>query len=175
MKKYQTEEERKAARAEYNSKYNKTPMGRALYLLTAYRKMDRRNGFGDCIDFDARWIVENIFTQKCAHCDCIDWRELGCNRIDNSRPHIKSNVEPCCWKHNHELANEEQSIPVAQYDKNSGELVAVWKSAREAARQLGYNQSNISDCCNGRYKSAYGFVWRKLSQEQYGHLESCLK
>lgn len=176
MKKYQTEEERKAAHRERKRKYRETPMGRALNLLGQYREMDRRNGFGDCIDFDARWIVENIFTQKCKYCDESDWRKLGCNRIDNSKPHTKDNVEPCCWKHNTELAHEEQSIPIAQYDKNSGELVAVWKSAREAERQLGHNdQGHISACCNGKRKSAYGYVWRKLSKEEYEMLRACFE
>ena len=175
---YFTDEERRAARLEIyhkaNHKYYNTPMGRALNLLNGYRNMDIKNGFGDCIDFDAQWIVDNIFTQKCAHCDCIDWRQLGCNRIDNSKPHTKDNVEPCCWKHNHELANDEQSIPIAQYDKNSGELVAVWKSARDIERQLGYSNGNINKCCNRKLPQAYGFVWRKLTIEEYEILRACL-
>jgi len=175
MKKYQTEEERKAAHRESCRKYQKTPMWRAFYLLNGYRKMDRRNGFGDCIDFDARWIVENIFTQKCAHCDCIDWRELGCNRIDNSKPHIKSNVEPCCWDCNNRLGYEEQSIPVAQYDKVTGELIAVWPSAMEAERELGYSHGNINKCCNGKLPHAYGSVWRKISNEEYKTLRACFE
>ena len=145
--------------AESKRKYYNTPMGRASHLLSTYRRMDIRNGFGDCIDFDAQWIVDNIFTQKCAHCDCTDWHKLGCNRIDNSKPHTIDNVEPCCWKHNLELAAAEKAIPVAQYDKVSGELIAVWSSAYEIERQLGFAHQHINKCCNGRYKSAYGYRW----------------
>lgn len=29
----------------------------------------------------------------------------------------------------------------------------------EVKRQLGYNSSNISRCCNGKYKQAYGYKW----------------
>lgn len=36
-----------------------------------------------------------------------------------------------------------------------GKLVAVWKSASEAARQLGFQESQISNCCNG------GFFYKK--------------
>ena len=60
--------------------------------------MDIRNGFGDDkIDFDARWIVENIYTKPCPHCGETDWHNLGCNRLDNSKPHTIDNVEPCCF------------------------------------------------------------------------------
>lgn len=173
-KKYFTEEEeRKAGHREYMRKWRETPYGRALYLVDGYREMDRRNEFGDVIDFDAQWIVENIFTKKCAHCDCTDWRELGCNRINNDLPHTKSNVEPCCWKCNNRLAGW-TPIPIAQYDKVSGELVAVWKNAHEVERVLGYGNSNISACCNGKRKSAYGFVWRKITIEEYEILMTCL-
>ena len=188
-KKYFTEEERKAAKAEWNRKYEEThkaaraernrkyretPMGRALKLLGNYRRMDIKNGFGDVIDFDAKWIVNNIFTHKCAYCEESDWHKLGCNRIENNLPHIKSNIEPCCLKHNLEHEAKEQRIPIAQFDKMTGELVAVWPSLIEAVRQLGYDQGNINKCCNGKLKSAYGFVWRKLSNEEYERLMACL-
>ena len=177
-KKYFTDEERKAARAEWNRKYYNTPYGRALHLLASYRRMDKRNGFGDVIDFDARWIVENIFAKKCAHCDCTDWRELGCNRKDNDLPHIKSNIECCCWKCNNELARpyvaERCSIPIAQHDKMTGELIVVWPSAYEIEKQLGYNHSAINRCCEGRYKQAYGFVWKIITKEEYEILRACL-
>ena len=48
---------------------------------------------------------------------------------------------------------------VLQYDK-FGNLVKEWASASEVERQTGFAQSNISDCCLGKRKSAYGYVWR---------------
>ena len=87
-------------RTEYNKEYSKTQMGRAQRQFQQYKFMDKRNGFGDVIDFDARWIVDNIYTKKCAYCDETDWRKLGCNRIDNSKGHTRDNVEPCCFHHN---------------------------------------------------------------------------
>ena len=127
-KKYQTEEERKVANreaqkrwresnteyikqyqqehkeelAEYIKQYNKTPIGRAYCLLRAYRQSDKIAGRGECT-LTAKWIVENIFTQPCAHCGETDWRKIGCNRLDNSLPHTPDNVEPCCFKCNMKL------------------------------------------------------------------------
>ena len=49
-----------------------------------------------------------------------------------------------------EAAREVNSKTVYQYTKD-GLLVNVWKSAREAARVLGFSQGNICNCCNGGY------------------------
>lgn len=92
----QWEQEHKEEIAEYQKQYNKTPMGRALYLLQNYRRDDRNNGRGECTIPNAQWIVENIFTKPCHWCGETDWHKLGCDRIDNSLPHTPDNVIPCC-------------------------------------------------------------------------------
>lgn len=48
---------------------------------------------------------------------------------------------------------------VLQYTLN-GEFAKEWVSAMEIQRVLGFSQGNIYNCCNGKQKSAYGFVWR---------------
>ena len=40
-----------------------------------------------------------------------------------------------------------------------GEFVREWESAKEAEKN-GFSQGNICKCCNGKLKSAYGFLWR---------------
>ena len=40
-----------------------------------------------------------------------------------------------------------------------GTLIKVWDSASEAASSLGIDVRGISNCCNGRQKTAYGFKW----------------
>lgn len=51
------------------------------------------------------------------------------------------------------------SKAVSQYTKD-GEFIATYPSAHEAARQTGVWQQNISNCFNGKLKTAGGFVWR---------------
>lgn len=77
----------------------KTKKGRASYLLQNYRREDRKYNRGDC-DLTVEWIIDNIFSKNCAHCNETDWRKIGCNRLDNSKPHTMDNVEPCCYKCN---------------------------------------------------------------------------
>ena len=88
---------------EYQVEYDKTQMARANSLLCAYNQADikRNRGKGD---LTAQWIVENIFTKPCAHCGKVGWNVIGCNRLDNSKPHTMDNVEPCCYECNIKLS-----------------------------------------------------------------------
>lgn len=137
-KKYNTEEERKAAQREaikrwkeehpdyqrnwlkahphYNKKYynpdyfreyyqntkdnkrkdyKETPMWRANNLLCAYKQNDRKHERGETT-ITAPWILEHIFSSKCVYCGETDWKLLGADRIDNTKPHTPENVVPCC-------------------------------------------------------------------------------
>ena len=89
-------------------KYNKTPIGRAHNLISAYNQTDKKYKLGKG-DLTAKWIVENIFSKPCAHCGESDWYKIGCNRLDNSKPHTMDNVEPCCSKCNKKLPRNKPS------------------------------------------------------------------
>lgn len=74
----------------------------------------------------------------------------------------------CKYNNNYGMRTERSSIsrtnhpklskPVYQYAKN-GQFVAEYLSLHEIERQLGYDISHISACCNGERKSAYGYIW----------------
>lgn len=53
------------------------------------------------------------------------------------------------------------SKPVLQLTLE-GEVVRKWDSTMEVERVLGYKNTNIGACCNGRMKRAYGFMWRYI-------------
>lgn len=55
-----------------------------------------------------------------------------------------------------------KSRRVEQRNLETGEVVKVYASAKEAGRQTGFSQGDISSCCRGRYKQAYGYVWNYL-------------
>lgn len=156
-KKYFTEEERKSAIINYVKKYNDSPIGRAHHLINSYNQDDkkRRKCKGD---LTAEWVVENILPKPCAHCGKTGWNVIGCNRIDNTKPHTMDNVEPCCEDCNKELAGIEKRKTVFQYDKKTMELVAVWPSIAECSKN-GYAQQHICACCNGKRKTHKGYIW----------------
>lgn len=93
---YQAHREEKL---KYHKQYEKTPYGRALNLITTYRHNDRLCNRGECT-LTAQWIVDNIFSRSCLYCGESDWRKLGTDRIDNSRPHTPNNVVCSCGKCN---------------------------------------------------------------------------
>lgn len=72
------------------------------------------------------------------------------------------------YKHSEEtkkkMSESKKGIPsklkktVYQYTLD-GELVTIWPSATEVARELGFSQSDICNCCNGRQKTSRGYKW----------------
>ena len=157
-------------KTEYQKEYSKTQMGRAQRQYQQYKRMDKRNGFDDVIDFDAKWIVDNIYTKPCVHCGETDWHKLGCNRINDNKPHTKDNVEPCCFHCNCVLNGINSAERVKKYGLKKAkrvckysmddELLAVYCSTAEAERQTNISNGNISKCCRGAAKSAGGFKWK---------------
>lgn len=86
-------------RSEYKKQYRSTQVGKANHLLGDYRRSDKNANRGECT-LTADWIVNNIFNSKCVFCGESDWEKLGCDRIDNSKPHTVDNVQCCCGKCN---------------------------------------------------------------------------
>lgn len=93
MKQY--EQEHKEERTEYFRQYYSTPIGRASHLVSGYRQEDKKRNRGECT-ITPEWIADNIFTKPCHWCGETDWHKLGCDRIDNDKPHTPDNVNPCC-------------------------------------------------------------------------------
>ena len=54
---------------------------------------------------------------------------------------------------------ESMAKPVNQYSI-SGELIAEWRSGKDAASATGIQAGHISKVCKGQRKTAGGFVWR---------------
>ena len=144
--------------------YRNTPLGRCTYLVHNYKEMDEKNGFGDVIDFDAEWMFENILSKPCAHCGEADWHKLGCNRIDNTKPHTMDNVEPCCFDCNNKLNYVERSKRVDQIDPKTGDVLHQWNSTCEAAKILGLHQGHISECAANKKKQYKGYLWKYVME-----------
>lgn len=146
---------------ENKKKYQNTPFGRAVNLLSSYNASDNEHNRGKG-DLTAEWIVESIFTKPCAHCGKTGWDIIGCNRLDNSKPHTMDNVEPCCGECNKKLHIESLSKRVYQYTLD-GELVKVWDSIAECARN-GYDTRYIYWCDAGGFFRKSTGKWINIKQ-----------
>ena len=52
-----------------------------------------------------------------------------------------------------------QEKPVSQYSLTN-RFIREWDSLKQAAECVGVNNSNITNACKGRYKTAGGFIWK---------------
>ena len=55
--------------------------------------------------------------------------------------------------------NTSRKKPVLQYDKK-GNFIKEYISQSQAGRDTNINPSDISSCCNGKQKTAGGFIWK---------------
>src|SRR5690606_33775894 len=69
---------------------------RACRLVYNYNFADQRSGYDTKDNVTYIWIMENIFTSSCVYCGDSDWEHLGCDRIDNSKPHTPENCVCAC-------------------------------------------------------------------------------
>ena len=76
-----------------------------------------------------------------------------------------NNAENIEWisEENHRELHGIGDKSVYQYDLD-GNLIKEWKSAKETGRELGINQSHISDCCRGGFYDKRRNKWINIKQ-----------
>lgn len=82
------------------------------------------------------------------------------HKDENKQNNHADNLEFCTSKYNanYGTRNEKLSKPIVGVDRVTG-LIVEFMSAHEAERKLGINNGSIIKCCQGKSKSAGGFVW----------------
>ena len=163
-----TEEELKNKKNEAIKRYlatdNGAKMYRAKYLIYNYKKEDIKYN-REIPNFNTKWLIENIFSKSCIYCGESNWRKLGCDRIDNSKGHIKENIVPCClhcnmikpketeWKSKYAAKRKK---PLKQIKPN-GET--IYYSCSIDCKKNGYSPSCVRKACNGIFKTYMGCKW----------------
>ena len=120
----------------------------------------------------ARWIaftypelVENEYFEGAEidhkDTDRLNNHPLNLRWTDSSgqknNPLTKQHMSECQIGMN--INNPQISKAVIRYSM-TGEYVDEFPSSQEAERQTGIHHSGISNCCNGKRKSAGGFIWK---------------
>ena len=59
------------------------------------------------------------------------------------------------------IGNQYANKPIVQYDLNY-KIIGIWESIKQASEILGINNSNITQCLKGKYKTAKGYKWKYL-------------
>ena len=81
---------------------------------------------------------------------------------------LNNNAENLVWltKKEHAKEHPERYKKAGKKPKitiqytNDGEFIKQWNSVAEIQQELGYNNSAIIKCCQGKYKQAYGYKWK---------------
>ena len=83
------------------------------------------------------------------------------HKDENKTNNCVDNLEWMTSKENNNYGtrNERISKLVLQFTKN-GEFVKEWLSMHQIEIELGFANSHISECCNGKRKTAYGYIWK---------------
>ena len=101
---------------QYYKQYRKdTTIGRANSLIASYRENDKKYNRGECT-LTAKWVVENILSKSCHYCGESNWKRLGCDRIDNTKPHTQDNVVPCCGSCNRKRGKKDYNMFVNEIE-----------------------------------------------------------
>lgn len=139
--------------------YWKSQIHRAKYLIKSYKSSDKKRNYGECTITVDDFI--SICSNGCCYCGETDWKVLGLDRIDNTKPHTKENCVCSCWSCNDKKQRKSIKIPILQYTKN-GEIIKEWDSSYDIYKTLGYNSTSILNCCKNKpnFNTAYGFVWK---------------
>lgn len=107
----------------------------------------------------AETFIPNPYNYPCVNHKDEDVRN---NNVDN--------LEWCTYKYNLEYskiiekANNSTKKKVAQIDKNSFKIINIFSSTMEAQKRTGIHNGNICECCEGRRKTAGGYIWKRVEQ-----------
>lgn len=87
------------------------------------------------------------------------------HKDENKLNNCVNNLEWCDVKYNTNYGtrtkriSEKESVKVSQFDLNNN-FMHTYNSLKEASLKTNTNQSGISMCVKGKYKSSNGFIWR---------------
>ena len=79
------------------------------------------------------------------------------NRLSNLN--LMTCKENSNWGTGIERRAKKQSKAVLQFTLDNI-LVKEYPSTHQVERETGFNQSHICACCNGKYKTAYNYIWK---------------
>jgi hypothetical protein len=71
------------------------------------------------------------------------------------------NLEWCTYSYNntYEGARDSQKKKILQYDLQ-GNFIKEWESVSSASKNVNTSAGNITECCKGKHKYAYGYKWK---------------
>lgn len=118
--------------------------------------LEELHKFADCKKFDRlfnEWVKSNY---KKEYKPSID-------RINNKKDYTPNNIQWLSWKENRYKQSMERRNRKGKVGKFlNGTLIEIFSSQREAVKQTGIPQTNLSQALTGKIKTCRKFEWKYL-------------
>lgn len=154
-------------------KYRLTPKG---VLTNLYSKMKERAKNKNIerpnftlVEFHRLFLENKTFIRLYK-----EWVKSGYNkvykpsvdRINRKHGYTLNNIHIISWGDNRfKQSMERRSRKGKVLQILNGNVIKVWSSQREAYKKLNLSQSMLSGALTGKYKQAYGYIWRYANDE----------
>lgn len=127
-------------------------------------------------NFSVHRLVANAFIPNPLNLPQVNHKD------ENKENNCVDNLEWCTQKYNvnygsrtekcsKKLINREDLSKIVHQFTKSGEFVREWNSLSDVQREIGYSIGNISQCCQGKRKSAYGYIWSFDNLNKYNEIK----
>lgn len=157
-------------------RYKASSCGLVCGLSGVWTKGFVRNGYSivGVIDTDGtpserrvhRLVAETFCDGQSTHRNVVN--HINGNKVLNDSSNLEWTTPSENSKHAHAMGL--QATPVGrkinQYDARTGVLVKTHESVRSASREVSAHHQNLTACCRGRQKTAYGFKWGYVYSEE---------
>lgn len=152
-----------------NKCYNISNGGEGVFAISESTKEKLRRYKGELASqYGKKHSKERIEQQRISSLNSwkkLDKEKINC-RLAGVKPHQykAGNLHPNYGKSISEEHRNKIKIslskPVFMINKINNTVIMEFTSALEAERFLKRTGNHISDCCNGKRKSSYGYIWR---------------
>jgi hypothetical protein len=133
------------------------PEEREIYWIEQKRSF--KNGYNATMGGDGKKYLDYdliIATYKEVQNIPLTSKILNCSEDSISQILHDNNIYILSQQQTNKLSNGKI---VKQYTKD-GEFVAIYSTIHEAGQAINKPHNHISECINGKRKSAYGFIWK---------------
>jgi len=156
------------------TKYSRTIKG---VIGTIYRtqKSSSKHRLMPLPSYSKQWLTEWLLNQKLFHKLYNGWVESeydkymkpSVDRKDDELSYTSDNIQLMTWQENKDKydsdrisgVDKKQNKQVIQYSID-GNLLKSYHSLSNASIDTKISESCISNCCNGKIKTARGFIWK---------------
>jgi len=155
--------------------FRKTPEGIVATMHTAQIAASKKRGHNPPAYTRAElreWVFGNpsfkVLFDNWVGSGYDKWKKPSCDRIDDYKPYILSNLQLVTWRANWERShqdringvNQKQSKAIEMIDRETMKVLRTFYSSAQASRELGVVQAHVGACCRGKRKSSNGYYWR---------------